>query len=175
MMAKLPQEELHNIFIEAVTDYLVSHGDIYEKPLLLDFNSPLPQKVRLYIYNATHPPGGRTVGEHKIQLIVPGQKRGERGNFDRSDGRIVILAGYEAETEVFVLWDAGMFPDFAYSRNIQVRAETIYDAFAGRIGQQARNIRGRGTEIVLTSQKENLPAAIQKRVKITRERLIGVN
>ena len=175
MMAKLRQEELHNIFIEAVKDYLISHSDVNEKPLLLDLKSPLPQKVRLYIFNATHPPGGRTVGEHKIQLIVSGQRRGQRGNFDYSDGRIVILVGYESETDVFVLWDAGMFPNFAYSRNIQVRAETIYEAFAGKIGQQSRFIRGKGKEIVLTAQKENLPAAIQQRVRITRERLIGAS
>jgi hypothetical protein len=174
-MAKLRQDELHNVFIDAVKGYLESHSDAESKPLLLDLKAPLPQNIRLYIYNATHPPGGRTVGEHKIQLIVPGQKRGERGNFDYSDGRIVILAGYEAETEVFVLWDSGLFPNFSYSRNVQVRAETIYDAFAGKIGQQSRNIRGKGKEIVLTAQKENLPSAIQKRVKISIERLIGAS
>jgi len=41
---------------------------------------PLPPKLRVYIYNATYLPGGRTMGEHKIQLIVPAQLRGERAN-----------------------------------------------------------------------------------------------
>jgi hypothetical protein len=174
-MEKLPQEELHKVFIDALKGFLISYSDIEAKPLLLDLKAPLPQKIRLYIYNATHPPGGRTVGEHKIQLIVPGQKRGERGNFDYSDGRIVILAGYESETDVFVLWDAGMFPNFSYSRNVQVRAETIYAAFAGKIGQQSRNIRGKGQEIVITAQKEDLSTALQQRVRITTERLIGAD
>ena len=173
-MAKLLLEDLHNIFIEAVGGFLESHSDVAEKPLLLDLKSPLPRKIRLYIYNATHPPGGRTVGEHKIQLIIPEQKRAERGNFDYSDGRIVILAGYESETEVFVLWDAGLYTNFAFSSNIQVKAETIYEAFAGKIGRQERDIKGKGKEIVITTQKENLPDAIRTRVETSRMRLIGL-
>ncbi len=108
-----------------------------------------------------------------MQLIVPGQQRGERASFDHSSGRIVILAGYEPEIEVFALWDAGLYPDFSYSRNVQVRAETIYAALAGKIGLQQRRIRGQGKEFVIAARPINLPTALWCRVEITRKRLVG--
>lgn len=173
-MKTLKPQELHKVFIEALQNEVVNHSDFEEKPLLVDLRPPLPSRIRVYLFNATHPPGGRTLGEHKIQLIVPGQNRGQRANFDDSDGRMVILAGYEAETEVFILWDSGMYPKFSYSRNVQVRAETIYCAFAGKIGEQERYIRSQGKEVVITARKEQLADALKLRRKRTMERLMGV-
>jgi len=171
---KLTQGQLHALFLNALSPAVTSHSDILQKPLEIDLSPPLPQKIRLYIYNATHPPGGRTLGEHKIQLIVPDQQRGHRGSFDQTDGRIVLLAGYEPEFGVFILWDAGVYPKFTYSRNIQVRAETVYSGLAGKIGQQQRRIRGQGVETVLTTRAALLPEAIVQRMKLTRERLLKV-
>ena len=131
----------------------------------------MPPKVRVYLYTATHPPGGRTTGEHKIQLIVPGQDRGQRGDFDYSDGRIVLLAGYEPELDVFILWDAGLYRDFSYSRNVQVKAETVYTAFAGRIGRQMRKLRKVGGETVIAARSGKLGDAIVERMTYTLRRL----
>src|ERR1700682_2823415 len=88
---RLSVENLHRTFLEALNSAVVSHSDTGAKPLEVDLKSPLPPKLRVYIYNATYPPGGRTMGEHKIQLIVPGQERGARGNFDSTGGRIPLL------------------------------------------------------------------------------------
>jgi len=173
-LSKCSQEQLHRIFINALGSAVISNSDLSQKPLEIDLNHPLPQRVRLYIYNATHPPGGRTLGEHKIQLIVPGQQRGHRGSFDQTDGRIVLLVGYEFECEVFILWDAGVYPKFTYSRNIQVRAETVYAALAGKIGQQQRLIRGHGVETVLTARGPLLNNAIVQRMELTQRRLLKV-
>src|SRR5438128_634390 len=95
---RVPQPLLHRRFIDALGPAAVlSHSQWEEKPFNIDLAAPLPQRVRLYIYNATQPPGGRPLGEHKVQLIVPGQKRSDRASFDNTDGRIVLLSGYAAE------------------------------------------------------------------------------
>lgn len=172
-MAKLPPADLHQRFLSPLSEKVLSHSEISDKPLVIDFEPPLPPKVRLYMFNATHPPGGRTLGEHKIQLIIPGQQRGERGSFDHSDGRIVLLAGYSQDSDVFILWDAGLYPEFAYSRNVQVNPETIYAAVAGNIGQQQRRVRGQGIETVITAPPRLLADAIALRMELARKRLTG--
>jgi len=167
----LTQRQLHKAFLSPLAPAVVSKSDLNEKPLDVDLSPPLPRRVRLYIYNATQPPGGRPTGEHKIQLIVPGQTRGQRASFDHSDGRIVILAGHDSELEVFVLWDAGMYQEFAWSRNVQVGAQTMYRAYAGEIAMQQRRIRGQGIETVVATPSTRLAEAILRRLNLTRLRL----
>lgn len=169
----LGQEKLHEVFISSLGNRVVSHSNPAKKPLEADLMPPLPQKIRIYIFNATHPPGGRTMGEHKIQLIVPGQERGQHGSFDQTGGRIVLLVGYEPELEVFILWDAGLYPEFTYSRNVQVKAETVYGALAGKICQQKRNIRKQKVETVLTARANYLEKAILIRMELTLKRIIN--
>lgn len=166
-------QELHEHVLDALGNRVVSHTDITQKPLNLDLRYPLPSKVRLYVYNATVPPGGRATGEHKIQLIVPGQARGQRGNFDHSGGRIPLLIGYQNEMDVFVLWDAALYEDFAYSRNVQVKAETIIEAFAGQIGRQSRHLGTDQTEVVLTARPDQLADVIIERYNIFLRRVAG--
>jgi hypothetical protein len=89
---------------------VIWHSDPAGKPLEIDFRFPLPSRLRVYIYNATVPLGGRSTGEHKIQIIVPGQAREERSNFNHAGGRIPVLIGYESALDVFVIWDAGPRP-----------------------------------------------------------------
>ena len=170
-------DEMHRRLVEALgSESVRGHSDRTVKPLALDLASPLPQRVRVYMYNATRPPGGRPLGEHKVQLIVPGQSRGERGSFDNSDGRIVLLIGYAAEEEVFILWDAGLYTDFAWSRNVQVSAETIIRASAGHLALQDRRLRppggGKVVEKVLAARPDRLHDALIRRMELTRERLI---
>lgn len=169
---KLSNESLHRCFLDALGDAVVSHSDIGEKPLEVDLKSPLPPKIRAYIYNATYPPGGRAMGEHKIQLIVPGQERNERGNFDSSGGRIPLLIGYRPDLELFILWDADLYVDFAYSRNVQVKPETIYEAFAQGIGRQGRNLRVGEKEIVVVADRRHLANALIERQNETLKRLL---
>lgn len=174
---RVPQEELHRRLVQALgTAGVRSHASLHQKPLELDLVPPLPQRVRVYMYNATRPPGGRPLGEHKVQLIVPGQRRGQRASFDNSDGRIVLLIGYGAEEDVFILWDAGLYSDFAWSRNVQVKAETIIQASAGKLAAQDRQLRptsGRPTvETVLAVKPRRLAEALLRRMELTRERLL---
>lgn len=170
--------ELNRRFVQALGSRVTSAAALDRKPLELDLASPLPNRVRVYLFNATRPPGGRPTGEHKVQLIMPGQKRGERGRFDHSDGRVVLLVGYAAEEDVFVLWDAGLYPDFAWSRNVQVKAETLIEAAAGKIARQERRLRpGDGdavTEVLIACPAPLLAEAIRQRQDLTRDRLAGL-
>jgi len=174
---RVSQAELHRRFVSALGTRVKSHTDLDRKPLELDLIPPLPSRARVYLFNATRPPGGRPTGEHKVQLIMPGQRRGERGQFDHSDGRIVLLGGYAAEEDVFVLWDAGLYPNFAWSRNVQVKAETIIQAAAGRIACQDRRLRPSDgqpvTEVLVACPSPLLAEAIRQRQDLTRARLSG--
>jgi excisionase family DNA binding protein len=174
---RLPQAELQQRLLTALGSAVLRvHTPIDAKPFEVDLEPPLPHRVRIYIYNATRPPGGRPLGEHKIQLIVPGKGRGERASFDHGDGRIVLLIGYAAEEDVFILWDAGLYTDFAWSRNVQVKAETIIEASAGKLATQERQLRpvtGKPTvETVLAAKSRRLGEAIIRRMELTRERML---
>lgn len=173
---RLSQGNLHQRMVEALGKRVENHSPLEQKPLELDLAPPLPGRVRAYMYNATRPPGGRPLGEHKVQLIVPGQRRGERGSFDHGDGRIVLLVGYAAEEDVYIFWDAGLYTGFAWSRNVQVKAETIIEASAGKLATQFRQLRpatGRpALETLLATSPERLAEAIVRRVQLTRDRLI---
>ena len=172
---RVSQTELHRRFLDALGGVVRSHGVLNRKPLEAELFAPLPSRIRLYIFNATRPPGGRPLGEHKVQLIVPGQQRGDRGSFDHSDGRMVLLVGYAAEENVFVLWDAGLYTDFAWSRNVQVKAETLIQATAGKVAEQERRLRPADrnavTETVLACPPTRLADALVRRVEITRNRM----
>lgn len=176
-MERIPQAELHRRFLDALGDGVRSCEDVDRKPLDTELVPPLPGRIRVYIFNATRPPGGRPLGEHKVQLMVPGQKRGDRGRFDYGDGRIVLLVGYSAEEDVFILWDAGLYTDFAWSRNVQVKTETLIRATSGKIAEQKRNLRhaagGSATETVLACVPSRLGDALVRRLSITRDRMVG--
>ena len=174
---RMKQVELHATLLAALDDRVVRHSDLEAKPLELDLKGPLPSRTRVYMYNATRPPGGRPAGEYKVQLIIPGQAPGQRGNFYPSNGRTVLLVGYAVDEAVFVLWDAGAYRNFGYSRNVQVKSETILAAFARGIGFQERVLRPGGgvamRETVVAATADHLAEAITKRVALSRIRLLA--
>jgi len=159
---RLSIEELSHTFLGALGEAVSWHSSTERKPLEIDCKSPLPPKLRVYIYNATYPPGGRTMGEHKIQLIVPGQERGERGNFVASGGRIPLLVGFRPDLGIF-----------SYSRNVQVMPETVFEAFARGIARQERRLWTQNSEIVIATDARHLAEAILERQQETLKRLLG--
>lgn len=171
---RLSQQDLNSIFLSALGNCVSCHNGMDCKPLEVDLNKPFSQRFRVYLYNATYPPGGRTLGERKIQLIVPGQSRGKRGDFDHSDGRIVLLIGYEADVDVFILWDSGTYRNFSYSMNVQVNPETIFAAYAGEIALQTRLRRTPEivNEVVVCAPSEKLLEAINERIRLSFKRIV---
>src|SRR5262249_52039537 len=110
---------------------------------------------------------GRPQDEYKIQVIVPGAKRGARQRLDTPDGRFPLLVGYSPDFEVFALWDASLYSDFAYSRNVQVREMTLVGALTTHVSQQERYLRQGGRrvlEVILAARPEHLVEALSLRL-----------
>jgi hypothetical protein len=169
---KATKPEIHQKFVNALGERVKNHSAFDKIPFEADLKQPLPSKIRVYAYNVTHPPGGRPSGEHKAQLILPDQSRGERASFDHSGGYTALLLGYAPDSDVFILWDAGLHRNVAYSKNVQVKAETVYTALAGEIGTQIRHHQT-GDETVVTATPDNLAEALEVRIELTQERLMS--
>jgi putative restriction endonuclease len=85
---------------------------------------------RLYLWTVTpdrSAGGARPAGEFKIQLILPDQPRNARGALDLT-GAFTALLGYSPDFGVFVGWEASLYQEFAYSRNVQCREELLREA-----------------------------------------------
>ncbi len=86
--------------------------------------------ARFYLFTVTPDRssiGARPPGEYKIQLIVSGQDRRKRGGLNISRAYTTLL-GYSPDFGVFVAWEAGLYVDFAYSANLQVREPLLIEA-----------------------------------------------
>lgn len=163
-MPRLDTAELNRRFLTALGPHVERADPESALVLTLEASAPLPPRVRVYLFNATHPPGGRSTPEHKIQLMVPGQRRDERANFDFSDDRAVVIAGYAAEQDVWILWDATLHRDFAFSKNAQVRTETVAAArTSSEIATQDRPGVRLGVETVIAAPSERLVEAVVQR------------
>jgi hypothetical protein len=159
--------DLHRAFLAPLGDAVLWTSDLRKKPLDVDLALPLPPRLRVYAYNLVNADGRKRRNEHKIVVRVPGLRTGERGSFDFTGDRLVILCGYSAELDVFVLWDASLHPTFVKAMNIQVRSETVFNALMGDIVQQQRNIKTMGaTETVLATLPAGLPRCLQQRIEI---------
>ena len=165
MTDRLSKSSLHDRFIAAIgPEALVSASTDAAGELVVELRPPLPKRVRVYIYNATNPPGGRPIaGEHKVQPMVTGQRRGERGDFDWSRVDLVLLCGYAVDHDVFVLWDASMHIQFSHSTNLQVRsANVVGAATSGERVRQTRSLRT-GLEVVICAPSRTVHEAIVER------------
>jgi len=167
---KLRKEELYKLFIDALGNRVERHTAFNSPPLLVDLKHPYAQRLRVYLYNCTNPPGGRTLDEYKIQIILPGQSRGVRGSLDFSDQRMPLLAAYAVVGDdnhdgVFILWDSCLHNDFAYSANMQVKSEAIMKALGEKVAESRRSTG----EILLTARPQHLYEAIRQRVNIMLE------
>ena len=123
MATRLTAKQLNELFVADLGEAYCIKSEIEKKPLLI---SPVanPEIIyKVYIYNCTNPPGGRTLDEYKIQLILPDQGRGNRGHLDETDGTIILIVGfaiYDAcENGVWVIWETqGCFFSSLYIRRI---------------------------------------------------------
>lgn len=174
MADRLSTTELQDRFVAAVgPTALIAASMDASGELVVELRPPLPSRVRVYIYNATDPPGGRPTPEHKIQLT--GQRRGERGELDWSGVDLVLLCGYVAEHDVFVFWDAALHIDFAYSKNLQVRTANVRDAAASGVRVRQNRRLQTGMEVVICAPSQTVIEAIDERASSGEVRLRGTD
>jgi hypothetical protein len=131
---------------------------------------PFNHEIRAYIFNCTAPPGGRSIDEWKVQLIIDGQKRGERGRFDDSNGDTILIIGYacvlsDPAKGLWVLFELDKHREFAYSANIQIYTRQLVRALDDGLFIHRKHNK----EIVVISTRERLPEALQKRFDIDLE------
>lgn len=160
-------EALHLATLRALGGVVVQSSTIAEKPLLLDMTLPNPPRIRVYAYSLVGGVGERIRQEYKIVLRVPGQKIGDYGSFDHSDGRFTVLLGYREDLDVFVLWDASLHTRFKSGGNLQVRDGTVHNAIGLGRAHQIRTLTGGQRERVLVCRSPLLVSAINERVSYT--------
>ncbi|WP_437487286.1 HNH endonuclease [Sorangium sp. So ce1014] len=85
-------------------------------------------RARFYLWTVTHVASSdRPPDEFKIQLILPGQARGDRGTLE-CDSPPTFLLGYSPDFGVFVAWEAAMHADFSFSKAVQVPEGLLSEA-----------------------------------------------
>lgn len=153
------REAIQRKFVESLGDAVIEHSDFSERPLEIDVSEPIRTKLIVYLFPATHPSGGRAADEYKFNLAVPNQTRGQKGNFDGSKG-IVVLASYEEDLDVYVLYDPERHKDFAYNANVQCKSSLLYNALDNEIAYAKKN----NGEILIAAKSTNLLKAIKHRL-----------
>ncbi len=153
------REAIQRKFVEDLGDAVIGHSDFDERPLSVDITEPIRTKLLVYLFPATHPPGGRAADEYKFNLAVPNQERGQKGNFDDSEG-IVILASYEEDLDVYVLYDPEKHKNFAYNANVQCKSSLLYDALDNTVAYATKT----NGEVLMAARAENLLLAIRHRL-----------
>ena len=174
MAARFSKEELNGLIIEDLGDRVVWNSGINSKTLLLDLEMP-KRKLRIYVFNCTCPPGGRALDEYKIQMIIEGQSRGERGHINTDDGRIPLIMGYACPFDddkdgVYILWDTSFHMEFAYSANLQCYLDPMLQALSEDVVTCYK--KGKREQIVV-ARREHLTKAIERRIQLDIQNLLG--
>lgn len=169
---RLSKKALNTIFIKGLGDHVSWHSSISDFPVLIDL-TPRKLRLRVYLWNCTNPAGGRALDEYKTQVILPGQKSGERKALDYSDGRTPIIGALvrDRDDNIFTFWDAYKHDDFSYSANMQVKAEVIVEAMCRNVAETTR----KNNERIVCSRPEFLYDAILRRMDIMHEELVRGN
>ena len=167
MANRLSAKQLNDLFVADLGNAYSIKSEIAKKPLLITPTSMPEITYKVYIYNCTNPPGGRSLDEYKIQLILPNQGRGNRGHLDESDGTIILIVGFavydSCENGVWVIWETDRHREFAYSANLQVKTDNLLDTITKKVFYTKKTGNG---EIIVVSDRNHLCEAITLREKI---------
>lgn len=169
-MRSIPKTTLHERILASANTEVEEHGPLDKVPFTVCLANL--GYLAFYAFTLTSPPGGRPTGEYKIQLMVPGQKRGERGQLFLVEGAFNIIAGWSQDENVFSLWDAYAHESFAYSQNLQVKGNCIWLASTNGVSTCERKLRGgRGIETVVVCRAERFLEGIRTRIHFSAHRL----
>lgn len=173
---------LHRVLIRALgpgVAALPSDDALTRKPLILDLASPLPPRLRFYVYQATQHPSERQQGTFKIQLSVgvtrdgqPASPKEKRRWFDRANNIRPIAMGYHPDWNLFIVWDADLHDmngGFTFSKNVQTPPEIVWAALAKDISHGSRRLRGGLTETIVAARPHRLVEALNLRIDLSNE------
>ena len=173
MATRFSISQLNQLFADDLGDSYTIQSPLSEKPLLFSAKKHPELVFKAYIYNCTNPPGGRTLDEYKIQLILPNQKRGARGFLDDSDGTVILIVGFAAydttENGAWIIWETTPHREFAYSANLQVKMGSLLDTITKHVFHLQKPGNG---EHVIIADRQHLPEAIVLRQKVDIDNLL---
>jgi hypothetical protein len=176
---------LHRVLIRALGTAVTrppANETLRSKPLVLDLALPLPSQLRFYLYGATQHASERQRGTFKIQLTVGVDRDGKPTDskkddlyFDRAGGIRPILAGYQPDLNLFILWDADLHDlgdGFPYSKNVQAPPGLVWHAVARGLHHDTRRLkRPAVTESIVAARPRQLVEALQLRIRLSNEAL----
>ncbi len=169
-MPAIPKSTLHARILAAANKEVEKYSSLDEIPFKIHLTSL--GNLAFYMFTLTSPPGGRPIGEYKIQLIAPGQQRGERGHLYLAPGLFTVIAGWSQDEDVFSFWDAYAHQSFAYSQNLQVKGNCIWLAHANGISTYERSLhQGKGVETVVACRADRFVEGIRTRMHFSAQRL----
>lgn len=132
------RKALQERFLKDLGTAVESHSDTGLRPINVIVNKPAQLSLTVYIFPNTNPPGGRAHDEYKFNLNVPGQERGQKGNFDSSDG-IPLLVSYAEEYDVYIIYDAEKHNDFSCNANVQSKQSLLINACTEKVATYKKN------------------------------------
>ena len=150
------------------------------KPLKATLIGASGLRIQAYLWHATAP-YEHEVGAHKIQVTLPGVRRGSRIHIPQESGRLVLFCGFAAQFDTWILWDAELFmvPEgISWSRNLQVSVEALAEAAASGVSTSTKSVRqtliGRTEADIVTCRRSCLVQAIETRFHLNiRRSLMG--
>ncbi|MGC4819085.1 hypothetical protein [Micromonospora sp. DT63] len=180
----LTSSYLHRVLIRALgsaVTRLPPEEALRSKPLVIDLALPLPSKLRFYLYGATQHPSERQQGTFKVQLTCgvsrDDQPSSKYRHFDRTGDIRPILAGYQPDLNVFILWDADLHDvgdGFPFSKNVQAPPDLVWHAVARGLDQDTRRLkRPSVTESIVAVRPRQLAEALHLRIRLSNEALCG--
>ena len=153
----------------------------FEKPLMATMTGTLGLKIQAYLWSATAP-FEREVGAHKIQVTLPGSRRGTTTRILGEPDRLVLFCGFASRFDTWILWDAELFmldEGISYSRNLQVSVEALTDAIANGVSVSTKNVRrtiiGSTTASIVACRRTCLVRAIEARFRLNIQRVLAGN
>lgn len=152
-------------FMSSLGDSSISVNVNGKRPFVVTANiNNITMDLVVYLFNCGDSTGDRPADEYKVCLSLPGQKSGISADFDFDRG-FVLLVGFVKTYNIFVLWDAYKHINFGYRSNVQIKFDTIMDAFVNGISYQERDTRY-GWEKIICSTGQNLVKSIGIRYEL---------
>ena len=154
----------------------VMESEPRQKPLLATL--PGGHSIQAYLWHATAPTE-REIGVHKIQITLPGRRRGARIHIPCEPGRLVLFCGFAAQFRTWILWDAELFmvrEGISYSRNLGVSVEALAEAVVSGVSVSTKYVRktifGPTPASIVTCRRSSLVQAIETRFKLGIQRTL---
>lgn len=172
-MPALPQSVLHAKLLAALPAGTVSARP--DETHSAEFGIPGIGDIRVYLWTVTHVESeDRPLDEYKIQLILPGQTREQRGRLIVGD-KPTLLLGYSPDFGVFVGWEATLHRDFSFSAAKQIKEVSLEEGRrSGWAVATPRTLRVGGLEVRVAFSPANLALYVRLSIAADAQGLSGV-